>query len=205
MEATDKINGKSIGVILLAAGKSTRLGQPKQLLNYEGQTLLQHSLQVARASDAHPVVVVLGADADLIGKEVTGNDAHVVVNREWQEGMASSIRCGIQELQRLNAAADGAVVMVCDQPYVTSAIINRLIAVHQKTGKPLVSCMYADTVGTPTYFHKSMFPELLQLEGDGGAKGLLLKHAEELEIVSFPEGKVDIDTEADYEKLKREG
>ena len=91
MEATDKINGKRIGIILLAAGKSTRLGQPKQLLNYEGQTLLQHSLEVARASDAHPVVLVLGADADLIGKEVTGNDVYVVVNREWQEGMASSI------------------------------------------------------------------------------------------------------------------
>jgi molybdenum cofactor cytidylyltransferase len=98
-----------------------------------------------------------------------------VVNREWQEGIASSIRCGIQELNRLNFAAEGAVVLVCDQPYVTPAIINRLIAVHLKTAKPLVSCMYADTVGTPTFFHNSMFPKLLQLEGDGGAKGLLLK------------------------------
>jgi molybdenum cofactor cytidylyltransferase len=205
MEATDKFNGKSIGLILLAAGKSTRLGQPKQLLNYEGQTLLQHSLQVAQTSDAHPVVVVLGADAGLFEKEVTGHDVHVVVNSEWQEGMAFSIRCGIQELNRLNSAAEGAVVVVCDQPYVTPAIINRLIDVHQKTAKPLVSCMYADTVGTPTFFHKSMFPELLQLEGDGGAKGLLLKYAEELEIISFPEGQVDIDTEEDYEKLKRKG
>lgn len=205
MEARDKINKKNIAIILLAAGKSSRLGKPKQLLDYEGQTLLQHGLQVAGASDAHPVVLVLGANAGLIEKEVSGHAAHVVVNGEWQEGMASSIRCGIQELQRLNSAAEGAIVMVCDQPYVTSEIINRLIAVHQKTSKPMVSCMYADTVGTPTYFHKSMFPELLQLKGDGGAKGLLLKHAEELEIVSFPEGKVDIDTQEDYEKLKKRG
>ena len=204
MEPTNKINEKSIGIILLAAGKSTRLGKPKQLLDYEGQTLLQHSLQVARASDAHPVVVVLGADAALIEREVTGNEAHVVVNSEWQEGMASSIRCGIEELIRLHAAAEGAVIMVCDQPYVTTELINSLLTVHRQTGKLIVSCQYANTVGTPACFHKSIFPELLQLEGEGGAKGLLLKYAEELEIVPFPEGKVDIDTEADYEKLKRE-
>ena len=205
MEATDKTEGKSIGIIILAAGKSSRLGQPKQLLEYEGQTLLQHSLQVALASDAHPVVVVLGADAVRIKQEVTNDAAHVVENEDWEEGMASSIRCGIKELQQLHTAAEGAIVMVCDQPYVTSALINRLIGIHQETGKPIVSCQYASTVGTPAYFHRSMFPELLQLEGDGGAKGLLLKHAEDLEIVEFPEGNVDIDTEGDYKKLKREG
>ena len=205
MEATDKPDGQSIGIIILAAGKSSRLGQPKQLLDYEGQTLLQHSLQVAIASDAHPVLVVLGADAGLIEKEVSGSGAHVVVNTEWQEGMASSIRCGIQELHRLYPATKGAVVMVCDQPYVTSALLNRILAIHWETGKPIVSCQYADTVGTPTFFHRSIFPELLQLKGDLGAKSLLLKHAEDLEIVHFPEGKVDIDTEADYEKLKRRG
>ena len=205
MEATDKTAGKSIGIIILAAGKSSRLGQPKQLLEYRGQTLLQHSLQVALASDARPVVVVLGADADRIKKEITDDAAHVVENREWEEGMASSIRCGIRELQQLHPAAEGAMVMVCDQPYVTSALLNRLLAIHRETDKPIVSCQYANTVGTPAYFHKSMFAELLELEGDGGAKGLLLKHAEGLEIVQFPEGKVDIDTEADYRNLKREG
>lgn len=203
MEAGDKINGKSIGLILLAAGESARLGKPKQLLDYEGQTLLRHSLQVAGASDAHPLVVVLGADAALIEKEVSGSEAHVVVNSDWQEGMASSIRFGIEELKRLNPAAEGAVLMVCDQPYVSTDLINSLLARLREPGKLIVGSRYADTVGTPACFHQSLFPELLQLEGEGGAKGLLLKYAQELEIVPFPEGKTDIDTEADYKKLKK--
>lgn len=203
MEEIEKNEGTKIGLILLAAGESSRLEHPKQLLNYAGQTLLEYSLDVARHADASPIVVILGADADLIEKKINNQDIHVVINNNWKEGMASSIRCGINELNRLFPDVEGAVVMACDQPYVTAALINWLIKVHHETAKPLVSCQYSDTVGIPSFFHKSMFPELLALEGDVGAKSLLLQNAEKLEIVHFPEGKVDIDTEADYEKLKR--
>jgi molybdenum cofactor cytidylyltransferase len=190
----------TIGIILLAAGDSSRLGQPKQLLLYNGQTLLQRSLHAASNSHAHPLIVVLGANANNIKKEID-NDAHVVTNDAWKEGMASSIRCGIQTLLKISLDADGAILMVCDQPYISSAIINTLIATHQQTGKPIITCSYADTFGPPTLFHRSIFPELLQLSGDVGAKSILKQHAGNLEFVLFPEGNIDIDTQADYRKL----
>src|SRR5215213_854940 len=95
-------NKSNIGVILLAAGDSSRLGSPKQLLVHDGRTLLQNSLQVAHASNAHPSVVVLGANADKIKKELDGLDTQIVVNYDWQEGMASSIRCGVKALVEIS-------------------------------------------------------------------------------------------------------
>src|SRR5688500_16668103 len=112
--SVEKINNTNIGVVLLAAGESSRLGTPKQLLLYDGQTLLQHSLQVANASNAHPVVVVLGASADTIQREIDGSIEHKFVNAEWQEGMASSIRVGINALVKISPSAEGAILMVCD-------------------------------------------------------------------------------------------
>src|SRR5437870_1805795 len=112
MMSAERIYEKNIGIILLAAGNSSRLGRPKQLLLNYGQTFLQYSLQIARASNVHSIIVVLGAHADTIKKEIGHTDAHVVVNAEWQEGMASSIRCGINALAGINPSSDGAILMV---------------------------------------------------------------------------------------------
>jgi molybdenum cofactor cytidylyltransferase len=199
-----KNDNKNFAVILLAAGKSSRLGHPKQLLLYDGQTLLQHSLQVASASNANPIVVVLGAQADIIKKEIDQAEAHIVVNADWQEGMASSIRSGVKHLVQIFPSVEGAILMVCDQPYVTSSLLNDLIATHQNTGKPIVTCGYANTFGPPTLFHKSLFPELLQLKADVGARGILRQHTDQAEVILFPEGSLDIDTEADYQKLSKD-
>jgi molybdenum cofactor cytidylyltransferase len=198
-----KKSGKNIGVILLGAGASSRLGTPKQLMLYDGQTLLQHSLQVAGSSIAHPVVVVLGAHADTIKRDIDSGDAHIVVNATWQEGMASSIRYGINALVRINPFAEGAVLMVCDQPFVTASLLNDLITARQLSGNPIITCSYAGTFGPPTLFHKSIFPELLQLKGDVGARSILRQHANEVEVISFPEGSLDIDTKEDYQKLSK--
>jgi molybdenum cofactor cytidylyltransferase len=195
----------NIGIIVLAAGASSRLGRPKQLLAFDGQTLLQHTLQAAVASNAGPVVVVLGAQADLIKKGIADAFVHVVENTEWPEGMASSIRCGLKTLLEISPSAQGAVLMVCDQPYVNPALLNKLIATHQATGKPMVACSYGDTVGPPALFHASVFPELLRLKGDVGARSILREQAGEVEAISFPEGVIDVDTEQDYEKLSGGG
>ncbi len=192
---------KNIGIILLAAGESSRFGEPKQLLPYAGQTLLQHGLQVANDSIAHPIIVVLGAHADIIKKEINSGSTQVVVNAEWQEGMASSIRCGITALVGISAFTEGAILMVCDQPYINSTLLNILIETHENSSKPIIACSYAETFGPPTLFHKSIFPELLQLKGDVGARSILLQHINEVEVVLFPEGNLDIDTKADYQKL----
>lgn len=191
-----------IGVILLAAGGSSRLGQPKQLLKYNGQSLLAHSIQAALSSKAQVTVVVLGANASALKEEIKENPVHIVVNTAWQTGMASSIQSGIKEFSDICPSAEGVVLMVCDQPFVTSSIVNDLLEAHVKTGKPIIACSYENTFGPPVFFHASFFPALLQLKGDVGARSLIRQHAGNVEVIPFPEGRFDVDTAADYEKIK---
>jgi molybdenum cofactor cytidylyltransferase len=201
--SAEKNDINNIAAILLAAGSSSRLGRPKQLLQYDGQTLLQRSLEAANTSSLSPVILVLGADAETIQQQLHSIDVHVAVNANWKEGMASSIRLGIENLKNISSSAEGAIIMMCDQPFVTASLLNSLVDSHNNTGKPVVTCSYADTYGPPTFFHKSIFPELLQLKGDIGARSIVKQHADEVEAVVFPEGDVDVDTEADYERLSK--
>jgi molybdenum cofactor cytidylyltransferase len=202
--AIPEINKKArIGIVLLAAGSSSRLGEPKQLLAFDGQSLLQHSEQVALASQAEPVIVVLGSSADRLKDEVADPALTIVVNERWQEGMASSIRCGVNKLTELAPEAQAVIIMVCDQPFVTTALLNEMITAFLKTGKPIVACSYADTFGPPVLFHRSFFPELLQLQGDIGARGVIRRHVNDAELLPFPKGTIDVDTKADYDNLKQ--
>ena len=196
-------NHKKIGIIILAAGNSSRLGTPKQLLAYNGKTLLQHSLQAAFDSVARPVIVVLGADSNRIKKQTDFKASHIIVNDNWQEGMASSIRGGINALLELDRHTEGAVLMLCDQPYVTSALINELVAAHQNTGKSIVACSYSGTIGVPAFFHTSIFSRLLQLKNDTGAKGIIQQNMPDTEVIAFAKGDVDIDTDAEYQELSK--
>lgn len=201
MESAESTNQRNIAVILLAAGNSSRLGRPKQLLSYHDQTLLQHTLQAASDSVAHPIVVVLGAYSDAVEKVVDHGTAHVITNPDWQEGMASSVRRGLEALLEIDPLVEGAVMMVCDQPFVTAELLDNLIRRYLETGKAIVASSYGQTFGPPALFHKSLFPELLGLKGDVGAKGLIFKHPHDLESIPFPEGDIDVDTEADYQKF----
>jgi molybdenum cofactor cytidylyltransferase len=190
---------KNIGIILLAAGGSARLGHPKQLLKFGDRTLLQYSIEAALASRAQTVVVVLGANADQLQREINNEKVQVVVNKKWEEGMASSISCGVSAFDDL---VEGIILMVCDQPYVTADLLNELIDTHQKSGKQIVACSYGNTFGPPVFFHRSLFGELLQLKGDVGARNIVKQHSDLVETIPFPKGTVDIDTEADYQELK---
>lgn len=189
----------NIGVIVLAAGASSRLGKPKQSLLYKGKTLLQHTISTALASPAQPVVVVLGANEEVL--ETKDSDVQVVVNAQWQEGMASSIRCGLEAFTRRSSTADGIILMVCDQPFVTAMLLNHLVEAHQKTGKPIVASGYDNTFGPPVFFHHTFFEELRTLTGDTGARSIVRRHKDAAEIIPFPQGSFDIDTEADYNRL----
>ena len=193
--------GVGPGLILLAAGGSSRLGEPKQRLLLRGRTLLQRSLDAASASTAHPIIVVLGSGADSLRKDLVGQDVTTVVNKGWREGIASSIRCGIGELLVINPDTPGAILMVCDQPHVAASVLNKLITEHQRTNKAFIACSYGNTIGTPALFSRTLFGELLQLEGDVGAKSLLHRHRDEVGVIKFPEGSIDIDTVVDYQAL----
>ena len=189
----------SIGVILLAAGSSARLGKPKQLLKFQGETLLRHQTKIALGASAS-VTVTLGSRIEIVRKEVEDLPVEIVENEDWESGMSSSIRVGLKKLlddDRLKAA----IVMVCDQPFVTKTLLEKIIAKFQETDSLIVACAYRNTFGVPALFHRRLFPELLALDAQAGAKHLIQKYAARAEAILFPEGAFDVDTPADYEKL----
>ncbi len=115
--------------------------------------------------------------------------------------MASSVRCGLSALLEKDSSMEGVILMVCDQPFVTAGLIDRLIAGHQETGKRIVASAYGGTFGPPVFFHRSFFPDLMELSGDTGGKSLILGNLAEMLSIDFPEGTIDIDTEADYQNI----
>lgn len=187
-------------IVILAAGKSSRLGQPKQLLPFKGKKLLTHVIQVARQVSEN-VFVVIGSDKKRMEAEIKNEAVDIVFNETWEEGMASSIRCGLvavtEKIQDLNSV----IFMVCDQPFVTTGLLQNLIREKEKSGKNIVASAYAEIAGTPVLFDKSVLPELMELQGDIGARKIIVKNKDRLATIDFPLGKVDMDTAEDYKKL----
>lgn len=189
------------GIAVLAAGESSRLGSPKQLLVYRGKSLLQHAVNVALQTTMYPVIVVVGANSDAVKKEIEGMNVYVVENERWREGMATSLCCGLAAVQKKNIDADGIIFMLCDQPFITPALLDSLLQQQKATGLPIVASSYENKLGTPALFHKSFFTELMKLSGDTGAAKLIKNNQEQVSSVAFPKGIIDIDTRTDYEAL----
>lgn len=187
----------SISVIILAAGRSARLGSPKQLLEYKGRTLLEHAIDVAKPLGE--VIVVTGAAP--VDEHINDPDIVLLRNNQWEEGMGSSIRCGIRYV--MDRGCEAAIIMVCDQPYVTTALLGKLLGLYKAEGKGIVASVYDERPGTPALFDRSVFERLLLLRGDKGAKQVIMDHKEIASFLPFPEGITDIDTPSDYEKLRR--
>lgn len=192
------------GLMLLAAGGSSRLGHPKQLLPYRGRTLLRHAAQTALLSQCRPVVVVLGAQPDRLRPELDGLKVLVVDNPDWEQGMGSSIRAGMAALELSAPDLAGVVLMLCDQPLLTPLSLNALVQAHADTGPPLVVSEYGGTRGVPAFFSHGLFPELRALTGAQGAKPLIVRYASEAVALPLPAGVWDVDTAEDYERLKSE-
>ncbi|NIJ52142.1 nucleotidyltransferase family protein [Dyadobacter arcticus] len=189
------------GIIILAAGNSSRLGEPKQLLRYQHKTLIRHITEAALATDVSDVVVVTGSNAPLIESELFGLSHHLAHNGGWQQGMGSSIQTGLSKLKSLHPALDGAIIAVSDQPFVTAPLFQSLIEQINASKTGIAASSYADTLGTPVLFNKKYFNALLQLSGNEGAKKLLLKYSQDVTSVPFPLGNIDIDTKEDYKNF----
>ncbi|ACB73999.1 nucleotidyltransferase family protein [Opitutus terrae] len=186
------------GVIVLAAGASTRMGQPKQLLPLAGQPLVVRAVEAALASSAWPVIVVLGASADLIRPLLAKHPVLVVENPAWAEGMASSLRTGIATLQQFSRSVDGAIIALCDQPGFSADVIRRLISRQQETGRSIVAAHYEGRNGVPALFLRQHFAALAALTGEEGARTLVNRSTSEVATVDLPALAVDLDTPADY-------
>ncbi|MBT9392784.1 nucleotidyltransferase family protein [Hymenobacter sp. NST-14] len=192
----------SNAILLLAAGSSSRLGQPKQLLQFQGQTLLRRAAETAvAAASGAPVVVVTGALHQELLPELAGLPVQVVRNPDWAAGMGASIQTGLTFLETLLPTPAGVTVMLCDQPFVTPTLLAELHAAHTCTGRPIVASAYAETQGVPVYFATEAFPLLRALPAGAGAGQLLRQHAALVAAVPFALGAVDVDTPEQYAAL----
>jgi len=193
-----------IAAVVLAAGGSTRFGRPKQLMPFRGRSLLRHAVDCATAGGCDPVFVVLGAQINDLRPELEGTPSSVVVNADWQQGLATSVRAGVRAVQQI-AAARALLLLTCDQPRLTPTVVRDIRERFEQAGSRIVASEYAGTVGVPALFDRSLFAELLALKGAGGAKVILQAHAKDLDRVAWPDGAFDIDTPGDYEKLVANG
>jgi molybdenum cofactor cytidylyltransferase len=193
-----------VPAIILAAGASRRLGQPKQLVRMGDETLLGRTIRLVIASGSGPVFVVLGAHREAITDEVDLTSVHAVFNSDWEQGIASSIRAGILALQQELPGAAAALLLVCDQPRLTAEHLRGLAAVFDERSEPaIVASAYAGIAGIPAIFPASEFEALLDLRGDEGARRLMRNPRCSLETVSFDGGEVDVDTLADLANATR--
>ena len=191
----------SVSAVVLAAGGSTRFGKPKQFALFQGEAFIKRIVAAAIEADCAPVVVVTGEDSARITSELTRFTVTIAMNPDWQSGLGSSIVVGIRHAMNLAPDVDAALLLTCDQPFVTAAVLAQLIQLRLTSGKPIVASAYATTLGIPALFDRSCFPDLLGLKKDSGAKKIILARAHDVMSFDFPAGQIDIDTAADYEKL----
>lgn len=181
------------------------MGSPKQLLPYGGRPLLRHAVETALATRCGAVVVVLGANSArvagvLAGLDLNGKVFWILENSRWAEGMGTSIHAGLRRAEEWGA--EGVLLALADQPLVTAAALDNLVAEHERTGSPVVASRYSGTVGVPVWFSRSHFPQLMALAPNQGCKGVILETGAAAALIDCPEAAADIDTPADYEALR---
>ena len=189
---------------MLAAGGSTRLGQPKQLLKLDGEALVRRAARMAIEAGCSPVHVVLGADGERVARALDGVAARAVVNAEWKLGLASSIRTGVTSLAELTPQPQNILITVCDQPRLSVVVIEKLIARHRNSDVKITASSYAGAIGVPAIFSAEIYEELLALECDQGAKSVIARHANDVTTVAFAGGEIDIDTPEASARLEAE-
>lgn len=192
----------NVGIVILAAGESKRMGRPKQLLVFEGQPLLVRAVDAALASRGWPVVVVLGAHADAIRPLLATRPVLIAENPAWGEGMASSLRAGVSLLQQFSRSIEAAMIALCDQPAFSAATVDRFVEAQRFTRRSIVASHYSGRNGAPALFLREHFAALSTLTGEEGARALLNRDAEHVTSIDLPEFAIDLDTPEDFAALK---
>jgi molybdenum cofactor cytidylyltransferase len=192
-----------VGAIILAAGGSRRFGQPKQLLAFQSESLVRRSVRVATEAGIASVAVVAGESLDAIKTEISETSAAVVENLDWRLGLGTSIRHGLRHLRGSVPELEAVLILACDQPFVEASTIAALLDERKRSGKPIVASSYAGTLGIPALFDRSCFEALLALPDGSGAKALIESRPDDVAQIQFERGAIDIDTPADFERLRR--
>jgi molybdenum cofactor cytidylyltransferase len=203
MSAGGAPHAGELAAVVLAAGSSSRLGEPKQLVELEGEKLIARVVRLAFEAGAEPVVVVLGDRAELIAAVISHFPVTIVRNEQWQTGMGSSLRAGIRKLTELNPLPQNALVLVCDQPMLDLKLLQTLAATHLHGDSAVTAARYAETLGVPAIFRSELYVELTEVDGDRGARSVVQRHHDRASAVSFAGGAVDIDLPQDLLQLRK--
>ncbi len=196
---------KRVGGLLLAGGSSSRMGQPKQLLPIGEQSLLSLAVEHALASRLDPVVVVLGHRAEDVQKSLERFSGHpklaIAINPDYREGMSESLKKGVEILRRYEV--EGALILLGDQPRVTTSVIDRLVERFSESDKLICQPVYGKEAGNPVLFGRSLFPDLLRIYGDRGGRDIVRAHPDLVQRVIFPDPEtgIDLDTPEAYRKF----
>jgi len=190
-----------IAAVVLAAGLSTRMGRAKLILPIGGKTVLERVLDTYRGARVDDIVVVIGASAEQIRSSVRFDEERVVFNPEYRKGMSGSLKLGIEAL---GSETEAAIIALGDQPFLSSKTVDRLVDEYLATKAPIVVPVYRGQRGNPVLFDSSLFSQIREIEGDKGAKSVVLKNeARVREVAVEDEGVLlDIDTPSDYEKAR---
>lgn len=190
----------NVGTVVLAAGSSSRMGRNKLLLELNGETVVQRAVRTAHEAGLEPIVVVLGHEADRVQLELSELHCIPVVNPDHTQGQGTSLRVGVAEAA---TRCGGLVILLADMPFVTTSMITALVERFRATGAPVVVSRYGEVEAPPTLFDRALFPELLALSGDGGARQVAQRHAAEAASVSWPPDALgDIDVPEDYDRVR---
>ena len=191
---------QNIAVVILAAGESSRMRQAKQLLPWGKSTLLGNAIKEAKQSNSEKVYVVLGAKAETIQTQLNATDVSWILNKNWKNGMGSSISCAINYLVHLKSDYDGILIMLCDQPLIDADYINKMISTFKRASKGIVATAYKHSNGVPVLFDKKFLEDLSNLKGNIGAKQIIAHNAKSV-IAIKPNGKEkDLDTMEEYQQ-----
>ena len=192
-------NDSNMHTLVLAAGSASRFGSPKQLARIGGQMLLQRAVSQATEVSGHAVIVVLGAHAEQISPLLRRSSATVEINRHWEEGLASSLRLGIQ---RLPGSCEGVLVTLADQAAVTTFDLQRLASAWRRQPDWLIAASYEGHTGVPAVFPSWCFGDFAALRGDAGARSILARHSDRCMRIPMPNAAVDIDRPEDLLTLE---
>src|SRR6185369_193365 len=193
--------------LVLGAGDSSRLGSPKQLVRFKGQSLIGRSVNNVLAAGCAPVFTVLGANHESVSRELTNLSTVVAINHNWKEGMGSSISTGINAYLQSGVSTDALLITLCDQPLISVPDLERLLQVFHESATLVVASEYETkgrTVhGVPAVFSAKLIPDLGELRGTEGAKSVILRHGNNARFVEIPGAAFDLDTQEDLELLRK--
>ena len=194
-----------LGIIILAAGKASRMGEPKALLTYQGHSFLLNTYNLAQSVHPKSIVTVLGHYFDQMSAHCNNHKIPFVLNEAYENGMSSSIQCGLTYLLSHFPQVNMVLILLADQPKINTEHISALLHKIRSSKYLMVCTAYSDTYGVPAGFRKEYFPELLELKGEKGAKNLIEKGVLNHEnTIHFEYGRIDIDTPEDYLNLSAE-